>query len=169
MTLAALIRGNRNADSEKPATATPATLATQKAHGGGTVAKVAAVAVAYPLNEETDALTDPTAEARRQKVIAMLSEHAGSRYAVTMGTDADSDAVILTIGVRGKATGELSIPKMSYDAFKLLELIEQHTGGAGWQRRTSGNAPSLNTRRAKLFRFSLEEPRTKPGATMRQC
>lgn len=59
MTLAALIRGRRTVDSEKVATATPATVATHPGQGSETVAKVATVAVANAPAERGDALLDP--------------------------------------------------------------------------------------------------------------
>ena len=40
-----------------------------------------------------EALTDPTAEARRQRVIAMLGENLGLLYAVTTDANADPEAV----------------------------------------------------------------------------
>ena len=78
MTLSTLIRKGGLA---KVATATPATLATQGAVNAGTVAEVASVAVAKPRDDETDPLI-PAAEARRQRVMAMLADNPGIRYAV---------------------------------------------------------------------------------------
>ena len=77
---------------------------------------------------ETDTLPDPAAEARRQRVLAMLDENPGVRYAALTDTRADPDAVLLTLAIRGRATCELRIPKAKYDPFLLLDLIERHGG-----------------------------------------
>ena len=124
MTLSTLIRKGGLA---KVATATPATLATQGAVNAGTVAEVASVAVAKPRDDETDPLI-PAAEARRQRVIAMLADDPGLQYAVTTDADADPEAVILALAIRGRATCELRIPRVKYDPFLLLTLIERHGG-----------------------------------------
>jgi hypothetical protein len=44
------------------------------------------------------------------------------------GGDANTDPVIVSIGIRNVATFEMNIPQAYYDAFALLELIEKHTG-----------------------------------------
>lgn len=128
MTLAALIRGARATDSGKSATATPATPATLEVVKGRTVATVATVAVANPQKLAANPLPDPAAEARRQRVLAMLAERPGIRYAVITDTVADSEAVLLTLAIRGRATCELRIPREKYDPFLLLTLIERHGG-----------------------------------------
>lgn len=82
----------------------------------------------------SDVLPDPAAEARRQRVLAMLAERPGIRYAVVTDTEADPDAVILALAIRdampdgSTVTGELAIPRAKYDPFLLLELIERHGG-----------------------------------------
>ena len=73
-----------------------------------------------------DPLPDPAAEARRQRVLAMLAERPGIRYAVLTDTQADPEAVLLTLAIRGRATCELHIPRDRYDPFLLLDLIERH-------------------------------------------
>lgn len=72
---------------------------------------------ARPLPE---ALPDPVAEARRQKILAMLAERPGIRYAFTVD-DPDTDPVILALAIRGVGTCELLIPGAKYDPFALLE------------------------------------------------
>ena len=124
MTLAALIRKR---ESGKPATATSATSATEGGNKPLSVAEVAAVAVANPRDDETDPLS-PAAEARRQKVIAMLADNPGIQYAVTTDANADPEAVILALAIRGQATCELRIPRAKYDPFLLRHLIERHGG-----------------------------------------
>ena len=66
-------------------------------------------------------------ERRRAKVLAMLRENPGIRYAIEV-LDANTDPVIVSIGIRNIATFEMSIPQAQYDAFALLELIAKHTG-----------------------------------------
>lgn len=63
-------------------------------------------------------------EARRQKVIAMLE---GKNFALFV-ENAETDPVIATVGIRNMATFELAIPRHSYDAVGLLELVEKHYG-----------------------------------------
>jgi hypothetical protein len=77
---------------------------------------------------ESGALHDPAAEARRQRVLAMLAERPGARYAVLTDTEADPEAVILALAIRDVATCELRIPRAKYDPFLLLDLIERHGG-----------------------------------------
>jgi hypothetical protein len=66
-------------------------------------------------------------ERRCAKVLAMLRENPTIRYAIVV-IDANTDPVIVSIGIRNVATFEMSIPHAYYDAFALLELIEKHTG-----------------------------------------
>jgi len=73
-----------------------------------------------------DPLPDPRAEARRQRVLAMLAENPEARYALVTDTGADPDAVILTLAIRGRATCELAIPRAKYDGTLLVDLIERH-------------------------------------------
>jgi hypothetical protein len=83
---------------------------------------------------EGDVLPDPAAEARRQRVLAMLADRPGIRYAVLTDTEADPEAVILTLAIRralpdgGTVTCELAIPRAKYRPFLLLELVERHGG-----------------------------------------
>ena len=66
-------------------------------------------------------------ERRRAKVLAMLRDNPGLRYAIEVA-DANSDPVIVAIGIRNVATFEMNIPQTYYDALALLELVEKHTG-----------------------------------------
>ena len=79
-------------------------------------------------NGACDALPDPAAEARRQRVQAVLRDSPTVRYAVVTDTDADPDAVIVALAIRGRATCELLIPRDRYDGVLLLDLIERHCG-----------------------------------------
>jgi hypothetical protein len=64
-------------------------------------------------------------ERRRTKVLTMLHDNPGIRYAIDV-VDADTDPVIVSIGIRNVANFEMSISHHSYDLFTLLELIEKH-------------------------------------------
>ena len=77
-------------------------------------------------NDAPDILPDPAAEARRQRVLAMLAERPGVRYAVVTDSEAEPDAVLLALAIRGRATCELRIPRDRYDGTLLLDLIERH-------------------------------------------
>lgn len=80
-------------------------------------------------NEATyDAAPDAAAEARRQRVLAMLRENPTITYAAVTDTDSEPHAVIVALAIRGRATCELLIPRDRYDGVLLLDLIEQHCG-----------------------------------------
>ena len=106
-----------------PTSSTVATPATDEGAIAGMVADAG--------NEEHDAsaLPDLDMEARRQRVLAMLAERPGIRYAVVVDNP-DADPVIVTLAVRGRASCELRIPRAKYDPWLLLELLEKHSGAA---------------------------------------
>lgn len=122
MTLAKLIQKGGLA---KFATAIPAIPATQQAGMAATVARIATVAVANSTNTKAEPMSDPAAETRRQRVLAMLAENPNFRRAVVVD-NSDTDPVLLTLAIRGQATCELAIPAGKFDAFALLALIERH-------------------------------------------
>ncbi len=66
-------------------------------------------------------------ELRLQKVIDMLKAEPGTRFAVTVEDAVETDPVICTIAIRGKAAFEVEIPLKFYDVLALLELIEKHS------------------------------------------
>jgi hypothetical protein len=66
--------------------------------------------------------------ARRQQALAMLAQEPAIRYAITTDTELETDAVIVTLAIRDKATCELRIPKDRYDGLALLKVIEEQTG-----------------------------------------
>ncbi len=68
----------------------------------------------------------PVAEARRQRVFAMLTERPGVRYAALTDTKAVSGSVLLTLAVRHVGTVELPIPADKWDGVLFLELLERH-------------------------------------------
>ena len=76
-------------------------------------------------NAANDTLPDRAAEARRQRVLAMLDDHPNTRYAVVVD-NADTDPVLLTLAIRGQATRELAIPAAKFDSFKLLAMLDRH-------------------------------------------
>jgi hypothetical protein len=95
------------------------------------------VTVAEPIREasdptapgqtgDVDPLTDPLAEARRRRVLDLLATNPTARFALLTDTEADPEAVILTLAIRGRATCALRIPRAKYDPFLLLALIERH-------------------------------------------
>ena len=80
------------------------------------------------LHGDNGSRIDPAAEARRQRVLAMLEAHPGTRYAALTDMQTDREVVLLTLAIRGQATCELLIPRDRYDPFLLLDLIERHGG-----------------------------------------
>ncbi len=88
----------------------------------------ASIVTALQQAANDDTLPDPAAEARRQRVLAMLAERPGIRYAVLTDSQADQEAVLLTLAIRGVGTCELAIPRAKYDGVLLLDLIERHSG-----------------------------------------
>lgn len=118
---------------ESMTAATVATVATVASIPASSVASVAGVAGIRKTVKVAPASVparppDPSAEARRQRVLAMLDENPAARYAVLTHDTGDAEAVILTLAIRGRATCELRIPRDRYDPFLLLDLIERHGG-----------------------------------------
>ncbi len=74
-----------------------------------------------------DPLPDPAMEARRHRVLAMLTERPDIKYAMLVDNPA-ADPVLLALAIRGQATCELAIPAAKFDPFLLLALIEPHGG-----------------------------------------
>lgn len=64
---------------------------------------------------------------RREKVLATLKGDSTLRY-VVIADDANTDPVIIAVGIRQVATFELAIPRAYYDPFTLLEIIQQQAG-----------------------------------------
>lgn len=73
-----------------------------------------------------DPLPDPVTEARRQQVLELLAENPTARYAVLTDTEADAEAVLLTLAIRGQTTCEFQIPREKWDGVLFLELLERH-------------------------------------------
>lgn len=131
MTLVNLIRKR---EAGKPANDNLAKVANDGLARERPLAGLAALALARSYNaannagDSDDSLPDPAAEARRQRVLAMLAERPEIRYAALTDSKTDSEAVLFTLAIRGKATCELRIPREKYDGVLLLDLIERHGG-----------------------------------------
>ena len=95
----------------------------------GTVARVATVAVANPESAKPEPLPDPSAESRRQRVLALLASDPGRRYAVV--SESAADGMRVAVGIRGRATCELWIPHERYDGLRLLAMVEALATGPG--------------------------------------
>ena len=67
-------------------------------------------------------------EARRQRLIRVLVERPGVRYALETDTAPNSNAVIIALAIRGIGTCELRVSQGKFDPFLLLELMERHGG-----------------------------------------
>ena len=65
-------------------------------------------------------------ELKQQRVKEMLASDPNRKYAVLVD-DAESDPVVVTVGIQGIATFRLHIPKAHYDSIALLEVIDQHS------------------------------------------
>lgn len=127
MKLAALIQ---KGGLQRVATATLATVATEGTEQARTVARVATVAVAEARTAARDApdfLPDAAAEGRRQRVLTMLAERPGVRYAAITDALAVPGSVMLTLAVRHVGTVELLIPAEKWDGVLFLDLIERHS------------------------------------------
>lgn len=94
----------------------------------------AAAAVAPPGAPWAGSMADasPGAEARRQRVLAMLADRQAVRYALLVDGDAEPEAVILALAIRGAiadgaaVTCELRVPREKFDPFLLLDLVARH-------------------------------------------
>jgi hypothetical protein len=58
-------------------------------------------------------------------VLAILDANPDLQRAAVTDTEGDQDCVVVTIGVRGQATGEVLIPRGKYDGVALLALLER--------------------------------------------
>lgn len=134
----------QNADTTSATLATSATFTHAPTVNDGKVERVAKVATPRevkaanpdPVEEacSPQATLDETLESqpnssatRIKMVAAQLESDHGLRYAMETHDNAEPEAVILTLAIRGKGACELRIPKSRYDGIALLELIEKHT------------------------------------------
>lgn len=68
-------------------------------------------------------------EERRRKVLSLLAENPEQQRAYLTDAETDRNNVILTVAIRGEATGEILIPKITYDPFQLIAMIERAAKG----------------------------------------
>jgi hypothetical protein len=81
---------------------------------------------ALPADADDDPLSDPTARARRQRVLAKLADNPALRIAVVC--DGEGDPVPVAVAIRDKGTCEVLIPAGRFDPFALLDLAAKHGG-----------------------------------------
>jgi len=80
------------------------------------------------LKAEAAKLPTPGLSDRRRVALDMLARDPTVRYAwACEGRDRDTDAVILTLAVRGQGCCELAIPRAKFDALALPRLIDSLT------------------------------------------
>ncbi len=72
-------------------------------------------------------ITELQLEHRRAKVREMLRDNPGINYAIEVA-DANTDPVIVSVGIRNVTTFEMNIPQAYYDAFSLMDLIGNYVG-----------------------------------------
>ena len=70
-------------------------------------------------------LRETEIEVRRQQLLSMLADNPQLRLAVIV-YDSDGDPVRLAIAIREKGSCEVMIPKVNFEPFVLLELIDKH-------------------------------------------
>ena len=73
-------------------------------------------------------ITELQLEHRRTKVRVMLRDNPSMSYAIEVA-DANTDPVIVSVGIRNVTTFEMNIPLAYYDAFSLMDLISNYVGG----------------------------------------
>lgn len=134
----------QNADSPSATLATSATSTHAPTVNDGKVARIAKVATPQEAKtanpDPVDVACCPQAacveileqqpngsDERIKMMAAQLERDHGLRYAMETHDNAEPEAVILTLAIRGKGACELRIPKSRYDGIALLELIEKHT------------------------------------------
>lgn len=79
-------------------------------------------------NDRDLPLSDPAAEARRQRLLKLLVAVPDAAYMTFTDSHSDPDSVILSLAIRGKATGEILIPRDRFDEFDLLDMVGRHFG-----------------------------------------
>lgn len=87
--------------------------------------KPAPILACTPVTSVTAQNDDTPAEARRQRVLAILAENPNIGRAVLVD-DPDTDPVLLTLAIRAQATCELAIPAVKFDPFELLGVLDRH-------------------------------------------
>ncbi len=72
-----------------------------------------------------NAEVDPAVEARRRRVVALLDQHPDWRYAVIVETSAEPALVVVHVGIRGRATGEVVIAQDRYDPVEFMRYLDR--------------------------------------------
>lgn len=93
------------------------------------------------LRAEVAKLPPPGVTERRRAVLAMLADDPTLRVAWTCADDGESDPVLLTLAIRGRAACELAIPRAKFDAFALLREVERHSELAMANNHTPRKTP----------------------------
>ena len=73
-------------------------------------------------------VTDPGTERRSIKALGLLADYPNVRRFVIAEA---GDPVIIGVAVRDIGYGELEIPAARYDAWTLLELLDEYSGDLG--------------------------------------
>ncbi len=89
------------------------------------------------ISPDAHPFSDSAAEPRRQCVMAILRGQPHLQTAMLTDTEAERDAVIVTLALCGRATGELRIPRVNYRPLALMKLFHRHHGGPQGNRDTS--------------------------------
>ena len=93
------------------------------------VASVASVNVANAEKAKPETPMDRQREASRQRAISLMNASHDTPRGIYVDDQIDPDNVVLFVAVRScMQTCELTIPRATYDPFKLLELIERMGG-----------------------------------------
>jgi hypothetical protein len=101
-----------------------------RAHKAALLDTIAKPPTATP--EPSGRTPEVAAEARRQRVLAMLADRQAIRYAVLTDAESDPEAVILALAIRGAmvdgstVTVELRIPREKYDPLLLMQHLDRH-------------------------------------------
>ena len=114
---------------EQPANANLANVANPKlklVKNSDKLAGLAELALATTTSHKTINIShsDAMAEKRRQKVLMMLETPPLTKRVIINDADSDSDNVIITVGLQNIGTCELLIPKVRFDPFDLMLMIE---------------------------------------------
>jgi hypothetical protein len=68
-------------------------------------------------------LPDRRADQRRREGLSLLAQPAGIDRALIRSDDAEPDAALVTLAIKGKATCELRVPEARYDGFALVAFL----------------------------------------------
>ncbi len=86
-----------------------------------------ALRIAPPRERNSQPASDPAAEARRQKVLAMLDAHPEAKYAALTDLQAVPGQVLVSLAIRDAGTVDLLIPFEKWDGVLFFEMLDRHT------------------------------------------